>query len=247
MKKLIIVFMFAALWAGAANAAVVSLNFENWGGAPTGASPTAGVVDVSYWNDTWIDAGKVSPMLDLRDSTGAATTVDVAWASGGEWGVNLWNDTGADDDGRLNVSVMKGFIDSNQNQAITQSSFTVSEIAYDLYDLYVYVMSDTQDRTGTVTDGTTTYHFLTDPESLHFSGDPLSADYVDFKQITALDAGSAVNGNYAVFSGLSGATQTITTDVLGGGGIAAFQIVEIPEPATLVLLSLGGLLLRRKK
>ena len=205
---------------------VVSLNFENWGGAPTDDSSTAGVIDVPYWNDTWLDNEKNSPMTDLRDNSGASTTIDVAWASGGNWGLNLDNDTGSDTDGRRNVAIMKGYIDANDNQTPNTCTVDITEIPFSTYHIYAYFMSDVQSRPGTITDGTTTYHFLADTESVHFNEDPLAADYVEFKEVDTTDAENAVNGNYVVFRGLTGPTQQIVSYIAQGGGITAIQVVE---------------------
>ena len=61
-----------------------------------------------------------------------------------------------------------------------------------------------------------------------------------FQQTT--DTGGAnPSADYAVFTSLSGSSQTITTLVSGGGGIAGFQIVAVPEPGTMALAIMGGL------
>lgn len=202
---------------------VISLNFESWGTIEDSATITAGVVDAGHWNDSWRDGGGNSPMLDLRDSTGAATTTDVSYVTG-VWGIRQWDGTsaGVDADGRRNVSLMKGYLDKH---APTLTSATFTEIPYASYNVYVYVMADEANRTGNVTDGTTTYHFLTDPSSVHFTAAG-TADYVEFKEITATDAAGAVLSNYAVFKGLTGDTLTISCSVTSGGGIAGIQIVE---------------------
>ncbi len=200
---------------------VVSVNFENWGSIEQ--DRYAGVVDVANWNDTWLDNGKVSPMTDLRDSTGATTTMSVAW-TGGEWGIRLWdgNASGVDTDGRRNVSLMKGYLDAHAPESTTA---TFTDIPYASYDVYVYVMSDVANRAGSVTVGDATYYFRTDPDSLHFTAEG-TADYVEFKEITAADADSAVRSNYAVFRGVTGSSFTVSATVADGGGIAGVQIVE---------------------
>ena len=200
---------------------VLSVNFENWGSI--NQNEYAGVVDVANWNDTWLDIAKVSPMTNLRESTGATTTASVAW-TGGEWGIRLWDGTasGVDTDGRRNVSLMKGYLDAH---APATTTATFNDIPYASYDVYVYVMSDGDNRAGSVTIGDTTYYFRTYPASLHFTAGG-AADYMDFTEITATDAASAVRSNYAVFRGLAGSSLTVSASISGGGGIAGVQIVE---------------------
>lgn len=226
MRRITVIMFTVLLWAGAAYAnGVISLNFESWGSVLPDRS--AGVVEVANWNDTWLEGNPApNPMIDINDDTNTTTTVDVSWVSG-TWGIYLNNDTGDDTAGTRNVAMMKGYLDKH---APEQTAFTVTEIPYDYYDVYVYVMSDVANRTGNVTDGTTTYYFLTDPASVHFTGSPGSADYVEFKEITATESGDAVLSNYTVFRTLSGDTLTISCTVNNGGGIAGFQIVEVGPP-----------------
>lgn len=230
MKPTSLLLLAATL---ASSADTVSWNLNDWGDSPTGATPTAGVVDVPFWNDTFLDGGY--PMTDLRDSTGATTTLDISWSSNaGQWnqgpgGYHL----GTDDDGTLNREVLWGYVNG---LGAAGASVTLSEIPYVTYDVYVYFAADDETRTGTVTDGTTTYSFgVLDGQVPEPTGNAL------FAQTT--DTGVAYpEANYAVFSGLSGATQTFSTHFMNAaadaddyGGITAIQIVgTLPEMVQIV-------------
>ena len=53
--------------------------------------------------------------------------------------------------------------------------------------------------------------------------------------------GANPTADYAIFSGLTGSSQTITSTGAGGsGGIAGFQIIAVPEPGTMALAVMGG-------
>ena len=227
--------------ANSASAAVVSWNLNNWGDSPTGASPTAGVVATSFWNDTWLDSMS-NPDTDLRDSTGGATTIDISWTStNGTWNQSGNTHKGADADGTLNREILTGYLNGT---GANSTSVTLSQISYTTYDVYVYFASDDSARSGTVTDGTTTYSF-------GVLDNMIAGTNALFAQTTDTGSGNP-EANYAVFSNLSGASQTFSTSFMTAGqygGIAAIQIVEIvPEPSAALLGGLGmfGLLRRRR-
>jgi hypothetical protein len=55
--------------------------------------------------------------------------------------------------------------------------------------------------------------------------------------------------DYVVFQNVSGSSEILSLNIPNGGGYAGFQIVAIPEPGTLALVSLSGfaiLALRRR-
>jgi len=58
---------------------------------------------------------------------------------------------------------------------------------------------------------------------------------------TADTLGANPSADYAVFSYLSGSSQSIVTTVPSYGGIAGFQIVAVPEPGSLALAAMGGM------
>ena len=127
------------------------------------------------------------------------------------------------------------------------STITVTEIPYDLYDLYIYVGHDRDDEdTGFSETGGAFTNFITLEDVNDTS---VAADPFVFNEITT----SGGMGNYFVSSGLSQDSLNIEFAVENGerAPVSGFQIVQVPEPSSLVLLSVAVLLVgrfvRRKK
>ena len=204
------------------SADVVSWNYNSYGDAyGERATDVAGVVpySASYWNDSWLDG----TVTDLPDSTGTPTTIDISWESFNTWYVQN-SHPGVDDDGSYSKEILNGYLNSGPagwGPSITYSAVTLSEIEYETYDIVVYFSSDVAGREGEVTDGTTTYYFNT------LGPDSIAQGNALFVQTTETGEDYTTAANYAVFTGLSGDTQTITVQMRDDdewGGIAAIQI-----------------------
>ncbi len=224
MKTQIALSLAATL---ATQASIVSWNYDRFG-TVTG-DDTAGVVPAANWNNSW----PANPTTDLIDKDGQPTTLDIAYTSFNTWSIQE-SDTGLDSDGTSNKRLLNGYLNAGPAEwgpAITASSVTISQIPYPDYDIIVYFSSDGADREGTVSDGATTYHFKT------LGVASIGGDNATFVQATdATPDGYDTGANYAIFSGLSGAVQTITVQMRDDGewgGIAGFQIVadlgSVPE------------------
>lgn len=250
MKRQLFLFSLAMagllVWSAGAQAAVVSWNLDNnstVGGEGAGSLPAldavAGVVSVGGWSNSWPD----NPMTDLRDDAGNPTTLDIApFSNSGTWSIS--GHPGQDTDGSWNKELLTGYLNSGAPIGAGGAGVVISEIPYALYDIIAYFNSDNDSRSGTVSDGTTTYAFKAAGAVGSFGGDG-NATFLEATASTT-DADTA---NYAVFSGLTGATQTITVDIPEFGGLAAFQVVQVPEPASLAVVGLGSLLMacRRRR
>jgi hypothetical protein len=222
-------------------AAVVSFNIDIAGtiggdGAinASGQSPAgaiAGVVPVGNWTGTWNGSFQNFGPTDLIDSNGNPTTLDISGVGFGDYAISF-SHPGQDTDGTWNKELINGYLNAGASVNPQVSMFTLSEIPYAAYDIIAYFTSDAAGRTGTVTDGTTTYDFTT-------IGAPSTAGPNALLVQTSSTTGLNPTTNYAVFSGLSGASQVITANIPSFGGLAGIQVVEVvPEPSSLCVLSL---------
>jgi len=232
-----------ALIASNASAASIGLNFRNGSGGRSVAT-SAGVVPQTNWNnsdgaltgDTSANAADIvgSQILDSNGTDLLPGGLDIAWGGA----LNAWstNNTGNGDE-----DLMRDYLD-NGNEWVT---FTGLPAAYTSagYDVYVYFGAESGDgdRTGKYSDGTMTYSYGVFSHSKSFPT----------QYTLTTDTGSGYpNANYAIFSGLTAASFTITqTYQNGNNGMHGIQVVQVPEPATMALLGLGGLglLLGRKR
>lgn len=254
MSRQLLVAMAIGLMSSWVHAQNIGFNFNaDREDAALAPGDSAGVVPQGNWNnwDAILSDGVTTPNTGtaatiaspnagvVTDSTGATHPgVTVSWES---W--NAWNTDNAVSNG--DNKLMNGYIDNNADNP--QITFSVgglpSAIADGSYDVIAYIGSDGNGRTGTITDGTTTYSYST--FSQQAGGFP--GTYV---QTTDTAAGNP-DANYAVFSGLTGPDFTLTLDRgSNNSGIHGVQIV-VPEPGSCVLFVVGTLglvsLVRRRR
>lgn len=132
----------------------------------------------------------------------------------------------------------------------TADALTVSQIPYDDYKIIVYMAGQYNGTTGdpttvqgSVSLGATTFFYA--------PSDPANTSFIEITDTSS--AGTPVAGNYAVFDNLSGNSQIINWARDGGTGgpaiLTGFQVVQVPEPDSLLSLGVAGLLLvgRRRR
>lgn len=220
--------LLAALLTGATGAAhaqnIISWAYNNGQAIP--ATGSAGVLSATNWNLTG-DAGSVS--LSYNNATASGVTLSLAGGFGA-WGIG--GVSAPDLDGTYNKAILDGYYNS------LGSTLSLGNISYSTYDVYVYFSSDVDGRTGTVSDGTTTFSFSTMGVAATSGGNAIFG-------LTTASIGNP-SANYAIFSGLTGSSQTFTiANTSDGMGFAGFQIQAIPEPSTMALTVLGfGILFR---
>lgn len=211
---------------GGPNPAAIGIAFANGSGEQTGYlfTPTtyAGVAAVRQknWNRTFpLPTGLLTATTEdiaqptegvLVDSSGSSTGMTVSVTCAGVWSDfneqvtpygHLFNAFAYNDSDTPNVSVSLG------------------SIPYANYDVYVYVGSDYNGRTGVVNSGTTSYSFTSSSNAT--SDDGLS-DYVQ----TTVPTGNP-NANYCVFRNQSG--SSFAFNVTRGSdnvGLFGIQVVQ---------------------
>lgn len=210
-------------------ATIISVNFE---GSPSSqVTGPAGVQPADHFTNI---TGASGSSLNLVDNSNAATTADLSFTGGFGYREN-------GTPGSQNGNLLKGFLASTGT--ITLS---LSQIPFSSYDVYVYLAVDSGGRTANISNGTTTYTYqaITNPNNVFVGATNTTGGTTGGGGFTIGPA-----ANYALFSGMTGASFTITnyrtsnSEFGPGQGIAGFQIVDasaVPEPSTWAMV-LGGL------
>jgi len=251
MKHLALTAAAIGLLTAHAQAAIISVNFSQTGETPLGAADSAGVIPAVNWNNV-TTGNPGTTALNLKDNSGIATTADVTITMSGS-GNTSPDITPAvtDPDTRMLIDEVRVFRNGSY-------SLSLADIPYAEYDLYAYFVDQSTSNSSSntsITDGTTTYLFRTPGNDQSFF---TSNGFVRSTDMT--NVGNHDIGNFVLFEGLTGLSQVLALGLPTGGeriGISGIQIVEVvqddpsapvvPEPASALLASLGGLALLRRR
>ncbi|HUS46385.1 MAG TPA: PEP-CTERM sorting domain-containing protein [Phycisphaerae bacterium] len=234
VRLTVALFVCAVFLGTTAQASVIGINFI--GNCPANAdqvgSNQAGLEaqthwnDLNYWNDGTnlmaSDGGSTSVKATIGATTqGYAGYVAIPAANAGNYllirgylhaGGSVWTVTLTN----LTSEYTPGgydlivYYDGNNNSADWVTEFALSSGSTTLASVFAKDATDTATWSGT------------------------------FVQATGTSAATATDGNYVRFTGLTADSLTLTTTPESGDGpINGIQIVAVPEPAALALLSLG--------
>ena len=204
------------------------------------ASDVAGVVPQSNWNNL-SGTSNAGPVV-LNGDSGTPSGAPVAWSVQEAWSV-------AGTTGGADGTLLNGFFSENTGD---DSSITISNIPYPVYDLYIYVSHDRNFEDVILREAGGQFADFTATED----NTDVTAASVTYSQQTTSGSGS---GNYVKFTNLTNSTldlQLLTVDAGGAAGgsidrnaISAIQLVQVPEPSSSLMGLLGGfaLLARRRR
>ena len=223
--------------ATSANAEAISVNIFNDrnSAGQLGAAEVAGIAPFSNWNNVGPfsqNTGVPIPTANnLEDNTGTTTTTDFTFTTNRSNFVQT-NTNPIDAD--------KSMMNHWANLTRINITDLPTDFATSGYDVYIYFDWNNNDRNVTANIGSTTF-IGRDTGSFTNSTDP------SYVRATSTDPNSPTLGsNYFLFNDLNGTSFSAT---IGGGiqPITGFQIVQVPEPASLALLGLGGLLVMPRR
>ena len=221
-----------------AHGASIGVNFTgggNGGSLAISLLPTdlAGVIPQGNYNNV---PGGSATNFALNNNLGLTTTALLTFTAGGTYSSVNATVTPAGGDEKLNAGFVFG-----------SGSFTISNIPFTLYSLYVYELNDAGGRVETTTlGGVSFFGASATPNDAGHIDQNAATPYSYVQSISTNVASPTVGGDYVLYSNLTGSSQTFTSAAPGNGYVNGFQIVEaVPEPGSALygagLLCLAGL------
>ena len=181
-------------------------------------------------NDSDSQTDKLVTQTGLQDADGNTTAVGATLSYDARFQSNV-TISGSSSNSNLLFGAYFTRRDNDTPTPLTGTVLTLSGLnASDSYDLYVYTPSPSygSGQSATISVGATSFNITSDNA------------LTTLTQITAANS----DGNYVVFSGLTGASSQVVNESIGFVGISGFQLVDngpvqTPEPATFGMLGLG--------
>jgi autotransporter-associated beta strand protein len=184
-------------------------------GATANVTGPAGVVPMSNWNN--FSGGTQSSPASLINSSGSATTATATWNATGNWSTYMGNESDQ------NAQLLNAYLSNSVGGG--SQTLTLSGIPFSSYNVYAYFTNNYANHFGQVAIGGTTYYYQT-LGAISTTPYPL----IQTSDTTYDSTGASYPlTNYALFSSLSGAAQTIAlaTQGFGDSGLAAVEIVGL--------------------
>ena len=233
LNSVALLFAFVAVLltptpAAYAQSIAVSYAGDNTGATSVQITPTqtAGVVPQSSWNAA---SGSEGSLLDLVDNTGATTQADATWSS-----ANTWGGTGATTG---DEAMVNGWLDDGAAGSLS----TITNIPYDLYDVYIYGSSDAGNggRGWAVTVNGTQH---TSAGGVFGADVTANGSFFDGTYVNG-DSG-AENPSYVFASAQSGdltilGLRTSVDGLDSRGAVSGFQIVEVTGAPPVLILEIN--------
>ena len=226
--------LFAGIILSAVNAqaATTGVNYAVGGSNVTGS---AGNIGQSNWNNESIahsSSSNSGGLGTLVDDTGATVSgMSTSWVANAAYGNGLGG-SGSD------ITLLYGGLETQNTTYTGNNEITITGIPYAEYDLYLYVKGWTAGRTGYA-------------QIQGIGGSEIGFNtYQNFPGSHSRATSTSTQGTYVLWEGLT-ASNLVVESRRGNNNIilTGFQVVQVPEPSTMMLLATGvaGLVIRRKK
>jgi len=239
------VAMLLAIAVGSTAQAQIGVNFRGGQTEPATIGPdvtgTAGVVPQGNWNNVGGNDAAVdhdATVTNLVTASGTNSGASVTWSTDETW-TSTANGPAGDAGGNQDRNLMDGYIDAVASQPTATVDF--NSIPYAAYDVYVYVGSDGNERTGNARlngdlASTRWFETFTAVDSFNTAADYYEGTFTSEGDAVAQADIDGHGYNYVVFRDIIGSdAQVGVTRGTNNVGVHGVQIVENLDPQVLTL------------